>query len=130
MLVYSGENDRHFDQVEETIFRLHKAGLQGDIKKSSFDVTVIDYLGVILEAGKGVRVDPAKVEAILGWKFEDLRNLKAVRSFLGLCTYIRMFCHHASNSAELLTSLLKKDALFIIDKKQQQAFKELKKLAT
>lgn len=88
MLVYLEENDHHFDQVEETIFCLHKVGLQGNIKKSSFNITVINYLGVILEASKSVCMDPAKVEAILGWKFKDLHNLKAVRLFLSLYIYI------------------------------------------
>jgi len=54
--------------VEEVIYRLHRAELQGDIKKSRFNVTTVDYLGMVIEAGKGVRIDPEKIKAILSWK--------------------------------------------------------------
>ena len=112
------------------IYRLNRADLQGDIKKSRFNVQTVNYLGLIIEAGKGVRVDPEKVKAILDWKFEDITSRSALRSFLGLCNYIRTFCHHASLIAEPLTRLLKKDALIDMGLKQREAFESLKKLAT
>jgi hypothetical protein len=35
-----------------------------DIKKCEFEVKTTKYLGFIIEAGKGVRMDPDKVKAI------------------------------------------------------------------
>jgi hypothetical protein len=69
------------------------------------------------------------VKAILDWKFEDLKSKTAIRSFLGLCNYIRVFCHHASGIAEPLNRLLKKDVPFSCGPEQQAAFEELKRLA-
>lgn len=68
VLIYADEDndEAHFAQVEEVIYRLHNADLQGDIKKSRFNVTQVDYLGMVIEAGKGVRIDPEKMKAILG----------------------------------------------------------------
>lgn len=131
VLIYSDEDDGeiHWEQVEEVIHRLHRAGLQGDIKKSRFNVTTVDYLGIVMEAGVGIHIDPAKVKAIRDWKFEDLKSKSAVRSFLGLCNYVRMFCHHASDTAEPLNRLLKKDAVFKQGPEQRKAFEELKRLA-
>jgi RNase H-like domain found in reverse transcriptase/Reverse transcriptase (RNA-dependent DNA polymerase)/Integrase zinc binding domain/Chromo (CHRromatin Organisation MOdifier) domain len=131
VLIYSNDKDEdvHWEQCEEIIHRLNRAELQGDIKKSRFNVTVIDYLGIVMEAGVGIRIDPEKVKAIRNWKFEDLTNKTAVRSFLGLCNYVRMFCHHASGTAEPLNRLLKKDATFEKGPEQQNAFNELKRLA-
>ena len=40
------------------------AGLQLDIDKYEFEVQSTKYLGFIIEAGKGIRMDPAKVKAI------------------------------------------------------------------
>ncbi|KAM4066562.1 retrotransposon polyprotein [Hirsutella rhossiliensis] len=65
-----------------------------------FNVTKVDYLGVLLEAGVGLSVDPRKVRSIQDWKFEDLRDRTAIRSFVGLCNFIRVFCYHASGVAE------------------------------
>ncbi|CAJ2509782.1 Uu.00g056820.m01.CDS01 [Anthostomella pinea] len=131
VLVYSeGDEPEHFEQTEEVIYRLHRAGLQGDIKKSSFNVTEVDYLGMILETGKGVRMDPAKVAAILDWDWDDLNSKSAVQSFLGLYNFIRLFCYHASDLAKPLNWLLKKDVPFEKGPEQKEAFEALKKLAT
>ena len=48
----------------------------------------VSFLGHIVSA-KGIRVDPAKIEAIVNWKL--LRNVTYVRSFLGLAGYYRRF---------------------------------------
>ena len=70
VLIYTEDKSEqvHFEQTEEVIYRLHKAGLQGDIKKSSFGVFEIEYLGLLLEIGKGIRIDPKKVETITSWR--------------------------------------------------------------
>ena len=44
--------------------RLKEAGLYVDIKKYEFEVKTTKYLGFIIEAGKGIRMDPEKVKAI------------------------------------------------------------------
>src|SRR3979411_2776975 len=131
ILVYTDEDsdEAHFNQVEEGIYRLDSAELQGDIKKSRFNVQIVNYLGMIIEAGQGVRVDPEKVKAILDWDFKDFYSKTAIRSFLGLCNYIRVFCHHASDVAKSLTHLLKKDIPLALGPEQEEAFKSLKKLA-
>src|SRR4030081_495320 len=83
---------------------------------------------MIIEAGQGVRVDPEKVKAILDWDFKDLCSKIVIQSFLGLCNYIRVFCHHASSIAESLTRLLKKDVPLYLGPEQEEAFESLKKL--
>ena len=128
MFTEEEDDEPHYEQVEEVIYRLNRAQLQGDIKKSRFNVTTIDYLGLVIEAGKGVRIDPQKTQAILDWRFEDLTNRAAVRSFLGLVNFVRMFCHHESDVAEPLNRLLKKDVPFACGNEQRQAFEQLKKL--
>ena len=129
VLIFSGPEKEHWEHCEEVIYRLHKANLQGDIKKSRFNVKKVDYLGVMMEAGVGISIDPAKIEAIQDWKFEDLTSRTAIRSFTGLCNYIRMFCHHESGIAEPLNRLLKKDVPFVMGPEQRQAFEEMKRLA-
>ena len=53
---------------------------------------------------EGIRVDPAKIEAIMSWK--PPRNVTEVRSFLGLAGYYRQFVNGFSVIASPLTKLL------------------------
>jgi hypothetical protein len=129
VIVYSDEDREHWSQVEDVIQRLHNGGLQGDIKKSEFGVKKVYYLGVMVEAGVGISVDPRKVEAILNWKAEELSSPTAIRSFTGLCNFIRIFTHHGSEVAEPLNRLLKKGVPFKIGPEQLEAFEKMKQLA-
>jgi hypothetical protein len=47
---------------------MDSAGLQLDIKKCEFSVISTKYLGFIIEAGKGLKMDPQKVAAIKEWQ--------------------------------------------------------------
>ena len=40
------------------------AGISLDIDKCEFEVQKVKYLGFIIEAGVGIRMDPEKVKAI------------------------------------------------------------------
>ncbi|KJZ69971.1 hypothetical protein HIM_10642 [Hirsutella minnesotensis 3608] len=78
--------------------------------------------------GKGIRVDPEKVQAIQQW--QRPRSVKGVRSFLGFTNYYRQFIPRFSNVAAPLTALTKKDAVFAWTKECDNAFEELKALLT
>ena len=64
---------------------------------------------------EGIRVDPAKIEAIVSWK--SSRNVTEVRSFLGLVGYYRRFVKRFSFKASTLTKLLRKGVKFEWDDK-------------
>ena len=57
-------------------------------------------------SAEGIRVNPAKIEAIVNWK--PPRNVTKVRSFLGLAGYYRRFVRGFSVIASTLTKLLQK----------------------
>ena len=75
---------------------------------------------------KGIRVDLAKIEAIVSWK--PPRNVTEVRSFLGLAGYYRWFVKEFSVIASSLTKLLQKGIKFVWDEKCQSSFDQLKKI--
>lgn len=65
VLIYTdGSLKQHQDHVRKVLSKLQDAGLHVDIKKCEFEVTTTKYLGFIIEAGKGIRMDPDKVKAI------------------------------------------------------------------
>ena len=88
ILVFSsGSLKEHREHVRKVLQRLKDAGLQLDIDKCEFEVQSTKYLGFIVEAGKGIRMDPEKVKAIMAW--EVPRSVKGVQSFLGFANFYR-----------------------------------------
>ncbi|KAH0829387.1 hypothetical protein FOPE_10738 [Fonsecaea pedrosoi] len=69
ILIYSyGSLTQHREHVRKVLQRLREAGLRIDIDKCEFEVKSTKYLRFIIEAEKGVRMDPEKVKAILDWE--------------------------------------------------------------
>jgi len=103
-LVFSDTDEEHLAQVRAVITRLRDAGLQIDIDKSEFHVRETRYLGLIVGVD-GVKMDPAKVEAIEKW--EQPQTIKDVQSFLGFANYYRQFIQKYSKVAAPLTDMTK-----------------------
>lgn len=127
ILVYTnGTLEEHRRQVKLVLGKLEAAGLCLDIDKCAFEVKTVKYLGLVLEAGMGIRMDPDKVAAISKW--ESPKSVKGVRSFLGFANYYREFIPGFSELTLPLTTLTKKGVLFQWTDACQRAFEELKKL--
>ena len=75
---------------------------------------------------EGIRVDPAKIEAMVNWK--PPQNVTEVGSFLGLARYYRRFIKGFSVIASPLTKLLKKEVNFEWIDKCQDVCKKLKEM--
>ncbi|GKD43994.1 retrotransposon-related protein [Tanacetum coccineum] len=83
----------HIKLLTEVLQLLQKHQLVVNKKKSSFGIQSVKYLGHIID-GRGVSMDPAKIESIRNWP--TLKNVKAVRGFMGLTGYYRKFIEGAS----------------------------------
>jgi predicted aspartyl protease len=129
ILVYTdGTLNEHREHVRKVIVRMREAGLQLDIDKCEFEVKTTKYLGFIIEAEKGISMDPAKVSAILEW--EPPTTATSVRSFLGFANFYRTFIKNYSDLARPLTQLTHKDKLFVWTTECNDAFIRLKKMFT
>ena len=107
ILIYTdGTRKEHEQQVKQVLSKLNDLGLKIDIDKCEFSVQSTKYLGFIIEAGKGLRMDPQKVEAIQSW--QQPTNLKGVQGFLRFANFYRRFIHNYSKVAAPLTVLTKK----------------------
>jgi transposase InsO family protein len=127
VLIYSdGSLSDHRRKVRKVLQRLQEAGLQVDIDKCDFEVKSVKYLGFIVEAGKGIRVDPEKIRAVEQW--ERPRTVKGVRGFVGFANYYREFVPNFSSIAMPLTALTKKGVPYVWSDQCDEAFKQLKTL--
>lgn len=130
LIFTSGSRSEHRQHVRKVLERLRQAGLQLDIDKCEFEVQSTKYLGFIVDAGKGVRMDPEKIKAILEW--ERPKSTKGVRSFLGFANFYRQFIRDFSGLTAPLTDLTKKEAqgMFNWSMEADAAFNKLKEMFT
>ena len=124
VIIYSdGTRAEHRKLVKAIVTALGEGGLQLDIEKSEFEAASIKYLGFIIKAGKGIRVDPEKVAAIRDW--EPPTSVKGIRSFLGFANFYRTFIPKYSEIASPLTKLTRKGQPFAWAAEQQESFDQL-----
>lgn len=84
ILIYSPDAEQHKVHLALVLQTLHENALYANRGKCEFGQTQLAYLGHVVSA-QGVAVDDSKVEAMLQWPLP--RNLKELRSFLGLTGY-------------------------------------------
>ncbi|KAI3684814.1 hypothetical protein L6452_34040 [Arctium lappa] len=73
----------------------------------------------------GVKVDPAKIEAMMNW--EPPTSLTEIRNLLGLASYYQRFIKDFSKIASPLTSLTRKNIKFLWTETQERAFRTLQR---
>ncbi|MCO5581332.1 hypothetical protein L7F22_035213 [Adiantum nelumboides] len=105
MIVYSKNKKEHRHHLAIVFKELRSHRLLINAKKSEFFLEEIRFLGHDVSKD-GVRMDPAKVEAIKTWP--DLKTVHDVRSFLGLCSYYRRFIRNFVEIVSPLHALQKK----------------------
>lgn len=71
-----------------------------------------------------ISTDPDKISDIKEWPVP--KNVKELRSFLGLCSYYRRFVKGFSNIAKCLHKLIEKGSKFRWNDDHQEAFERLK----
>jgi hypothetical protein len=123
-IVVNGSSLRDYQEKLEQVFiclRLHNLKLQPN--ECSFLRKEVLYLGHIINEN-GISPDPTKLECIKN--YPKPKNVKDIKSFLGLLNYYRRFVDNFAKIAKPLTYLLKKDIIFNWNNKCDNAFDELK----
>jgi hypothetical protein len=115
--------EEHIEHLRHVFSLLARDHWQLKVTKCKFAKQSIAYLGHVISAG-GVATDPSKIEAIRDCP--EPKDLKQLRSFLGLTGYYRKFVKNFAVIARPLTDLLKKGVLFIWTSKHSAAFSALK----
>ncbi len=124
IIVFEGQTfNEHLQAIEKVFIRLRKANLKLRANKCQFAQRKIKFLGHIISAD-GVQTDPDKIAAVK--TYPAPKNVKQLKSFIGLANYYRKFCKNFSKIAMPLNALFKKDVPFVWSHECQQAFETLK----
>lgn len=100
VLIFSSTPEEHMEHITTIINALHRANMKISSEKSHFFKTSVEFLGHIIKNGR-ITVDPQKTEAMQNYPIP--RNLKELRSLLGLTGYYRKFIKDYAKIVKPLT---------------------------
>ncbi len=123
ILIFSQNERDHIQHVRLVLQRLLENHLFAKLEKCEFHAQSVPFLGFILSP-EGIRMDPAKVEAVANWPIPD--NRKAVQRFLGFANFYRRFIQGFSQIALPLTNLTSTRQRFCWSEQALEAFEKLK----
>ena len=123
IIVYSNSFDEHVEHLDCVFKALRAANLKLHPKKCALFKEEVHFLGMKLTKS-GVQPSDEHVQAVKTYPVP--KNVKSVRSFLGLVNFFRKFIPDAANVMRPLNDLTKKDALFDWTEECQVSFDTLK----
>lgn len=123
IVVFSQTLEEHVQHLRLVFTKLREHELYVKKEKCEFCTEEIVFLGHVLGRGE-IRMDPRKVEAVLGWTAPS--KVPELRSFLGLANYYRRFIKGYSKLVAPLTDLLRKDCPWTWGAEQEEAFQRVK----
>ncbi|KAJ9545544.1 LOW QUALITY PROTEIN: hypothetical protein OSB04_025251 [Centaurea solstitialis] len=121
ILIYSKSKEDHVWHLREVDFAREQ--LYAKFSKCDFWLQEVQVLGHLVNQ-EGIKVDPAKVEAVMKWEIP--KSPTEIRSFLALAGYYRWFIQDFSKIAVPLTKLIRKNVGFALEEEQQSAFETLR----
>jgi hypothetical protein len=119
ILIFSANKEEHKDHVKEVLRRLQKNQLYCSLKKCSFHVPEVEYLGLIVSGSK-LSMDHEKIRTIKEWPIP--KNVTDVQTFLGFANFYRRFIDGYTKIARPLYDLTQKNQPWIWGEKERNAF--------
>jgi len=108
ILIFTDDHSKMEEYTKRVLQKLHDNNLFLNLDKCVFDVTKVEYLGLIIKENK-IAMEPTKLAGIADWPAPT--TIKQVRSFLGFANFYRRFIGKFANVSLPLTALTKKDLL-------------------
>lgn len=127
IVCYGRDLTESIDNLEKVFVRLREHKLLLNVEKCSLLHTSVTYLGHIVSRD-GVSPDPSKIAAVKN--YPEPKNVKELKSFLGLAGYYRRFIKDFAKIAKPLNALFKEGVEYCWSAAQEEAFSTLKNMLT
>ncbi|ESK90709.1 reverse transcriptase-rnase h-integrase [Moniliophthora roreri MCA 2997] len=124
ILIYLASEEQHQDRTKRLLQRLREQDLYLKLHKCWFNVSEIDFLGLIIQPGQ-ISMDPTKLSGINEWPAP--KTVTGVRSFTGFTNFYRKFIGNYSAIVKPLYDLMKKGVPFKWTATCEAAFRTLKR---
>jgi hypothetical protein len=115
VIIFGNTIEEHASRLSHVLERFERANLQLQQAKCKFAQPQVEYLGYIVSRD-GIRASAEKTKAVKN--FPVPKNVKEVRSFLGLASFYRRLVPKFAQTAKPLSELLRSDAPFIWSQRQ------------
>jgi Reverse transcriptase (RNA-dependent DNA polymerase)/RNase H-like domain found in reverse transcriptase/Integrase zinc binding domain/Retroviral aspartyl protease len=125
--IWSNWIEEHKTHVQLILDALRRAGILASKGKSILFTDELEFLGHIISS-RGIQVSPEKVAKILASRTP--RSPQDILEFNGLVNYIALFIPGLSKWSTVLSNLTKKNVVFKWEQKHQDAFENIKRLAS
>ncbi|KAK9719333.1 RNase H-like domain found in reverse transcriptase [Popillia japonica] len=109
LLIMAEDWDELIENLREVFQQMRAANLTLRLRKCSFGLEEIDFLGYTIS--KGI-VRPGEHKSLAIRDFPTPQNTHQIRQFLGLANYFRRFIPRFAELSQPLTELLRKEAKF------------------
>ncbi|XGW05285.1 hypothetical protein V3C99_016006 [Haemonchus contortus] len=116
---------RHLELLGKVCEKLKGAGLRLKAKKCVLLQNKVAFLGHLIDS-EGVHMDPGKVAAVRD--YPRPKNVKELRTFLGMASYYRKFCLGFSKQAGCLFNLTSAKAKWAWNQEHERAFEKVKSM--
>lgn len=123
LIVFSQSFSDHVTHLSLVFEKLRFANLKLEPSKCKFAVSEVEYLGHVVSR-HGLRPNEEKIKTIRD--LPEPRNVKELKSFLGLASYYRKFIKNFATLAYPLNQLLHKDVKYNWSEPTKNSFNELK----
>jgi hypothetical protein len=128
ILIFSKTEAEHLKHLVAVMRRLQKEKLLINMKKLSFMITELIYLGFVISANE-LKMDPGKIKVIKNCP--SSKSVFEVRSFHGLASFYRKFIRNFSGiSAPMMDTVKKIHKYFHWMEEVEKSFNLLKKKIT
>jgi hypothetical protein len=117
----------HNRNLTKLLQRAAEINLKFNKKKLKLCLTEVPYMGQLLTSD-GIKPDPAKITAITDMKRPE--NKKGVQSILGCVNYLSRYLPKLAEVCEPLRRIIEKEAVFMWESQQEEAFKKVKQMLT
>ena len=103
LLIFSKSEQEHYDHLLQFFQKASEVGISINFKKSSFFVSEVKYLGLIIN-GKGTKADTSRIETIQEFK---PKSKKEIQKYMGLIQWFRPFIKDLSFKTDFLSEKIK-----------------------
>ena len=117
----------HDERLQAVLKRLADSNITLNLEKCEFNKSEVRVLGNIISEN-GISPDPSKIAAIVN--LPSPKNIKEVRSFLGMVNQLSKFTNHLADKTKPLRDLLSKKNSWTWSHAHDNAFQNIKDCLT